>query len=137
MAWGSTRVDLGFEVPPSLPYIVSPEEAEPYLGEWDLRWTWGPEDARGPHPFTIRHAEDGSLRGRTVLPGESGPEEAVMLLQPRAEGIFRPGMMEDGELRQTLEAYFEFEFEDGVPVAFALRGGREDSVWMEGRRAGR
>ncbi len=141
LAWGDARVAIPFEVEPSLPLTVAREHALPYVGEWSLSFGGGGDAGPGftepppPLDFDVRYEEDGTLRVATWFPDpDEGMVSSELLLMRRAEGVFLPGIMEDGELWETLaETYLEFEVEGGRATAFVLRG-PDDQVFARGER---
>ncbi len=141
LAWGESRVAIPFEVEPSLPRTMAREHATPYVGRWVLRFGGGGDpEAGAPEPpppldFDVRYQDDGTLRVATWFPDpEEGMTEAEMLLMRRAEGVFLLGIMQDGELWETLpDAYLEFELEDGRATGFVIRGS-DDEVFARGAR---
>ncbi|MFW6079276.1 MAG: DUF2911 domain-containing protein [Gemmatimonadota bacterium] len=138
LAWGAMRVPVDVEVEPSLETTVAAEHARPYVGSWSLRWqlTGEPEP---PVPFDVSYDDAArELRVETVYPTPEGDRvEAELLLTRRAEGIFVPIILQDGEFFDTAAyLFFEFEFEDEQPTSFLVRWAADDSVIGTGERAG-
>lgn len=134
MAWGELQVPLEIEVEPSMRRVVTEEEAAPYLGEWEM--ASGEDDPFGEAavPFDIRHADDGTLQVTTQFPAPGWPEPTILMLMPMAEGVFLPGLVVDGELRDSFEGtMIEFVFEGDEAVVFAFRG-PDDEVFARGER---
>lgn len=124
MAWGDVRVPLDIEVEPTYRYTMSADEAEPFLGDWDMERTRGRNEGR-VREVRIVHHEDGSLR----LVSRSGDDSPRWVLQPRAEGIFQLGWTRDGELWSGSSMYLEMRWEDGEPTGFAVRDSDDDIVF--------
>ena len=75
MRWGRVRVPFQIEVEPSYTLKVSPRDARPYIGTFDLHWvdTTGAADTVN-YPFTLT-SRDGTLHGEwktSPFPG-AGP----------------------------------------------------------------
>jgi hypothetical protein len=101
--------------------------ARGYTGVWEM--------VSLPLTTEILHREDGALLARTVYPTPAGPQNWDELLVPVAEGVFRPGHLQQGELFDIeTDVYWEFDFEGDRPVRFAIRWGPKDKVFALGRR---
>jgi hypothetical protein len=133
MAWGTTRIALPFAVQPTLRTVLTAAEAEPFVGSYDFHMTRDTTGARVD--FHVRHADDGTLQARTWFPGQGGTlSEFEMMLMPLSDGVFRPGILRDGRLWETLaQIYLEFDVTDGRPTGFVMRG-QNDNVFAEGER---
>lgn len=138
LAWGSMRVPLEVEVEPSLETTITADRARPYSGSWSVQLQL-PGIADDPVPFDIVYDDDNEeLRAHTLYPTPEGElAETELLLIPRAEGIFQPAILVEGELFDTAAyLYLEFEFDDDRPTGLLLRWAADDSVVGEGRPAG-
>ncbi len=139
LAWGTTTVPMKIEVQPSQRRMVTDEEAAPYVGHYELGPASLPDgvDAPPPAPMDIVHRDDGTLRATTMFPGETGePEPTEIMLLPLAPGIFQPGLMEDGELVETMEgSTVEFAEDDDGVMTFLIRD-ELDNPMLSGRRTG-
>lgn len=129
LAWGTTRVPVDVEVGPSFETTVAADIARLYTGSWTLEYDFPgiPED---PVPFEVSYTEAGELRAQTVYPTpEGGMTETELILVRRAEGIFVPIILQDGEFFDTAAYLFlEFEFEDDRPVGLLVRWAENDAV---------
>jgi hypothetical protein len=137
MAWGTTHVSLEIEVEPTPIPTIAAEQAAPYLGAWEITFHEESGEASPLLPFEIRYEESGSLIA--ALPFEEDGRQAEMLLIPRAEGVFQPAFLRDGDVfdvETSVFLEFEDESENGVPTAFAMRTDK-DWIWVSGRRASR
>jgi hypothetical protein len=152
--WGLHRVAVDLGVDPGYVLTVEAEEAARYVGEWTVDRSMGmpsdsaiaswradmPEDQLPgldeyltslEEPSTLRleyDAEGGRLLGYDAsfarqMGGD--PEQPQYQLVTRADGIFYPGMLINGELAFLSDASFwEFEFDaDGQATRFVERGG--------------
>lgn len=131
--WDDVRVDFRVEVPPTHVASTPPEQAEAIAGSYRLVFAPMPDmpdmpEGAGPPPNITSdfRFENGRLIGTMPAPG-GPPEEFEMLF--RADWIYNPGWMMDGEVFETeLEMFFEFLIVDGVVSGFEVRGVVDDRI---------
>ena len=137
LAWGQMHVPMQIGVEPSMRRVVTEEEAAPYVGDFNMEWTWAPPGAEGPppdSPFEIEHTDEGMLMATTTFHAPGWPDPLYLVLQPMAEGVFMPATWVDGDIWNSLaETYIEFEFEGEKATGFKFRG-EDDDVFAEGER---
>lgn len=136
LAWGTTRVPVEVGVEPRFETTIAEAAALPYVGEWSLRFQFPglPED---PVPFDVAYTDDRELRVQTIYPTpEGGMVPTELLLLQKAEGIFVPIILRDGEFFDTAAyLFFEFELEGDRPNGFLVRWAANDAVIGSGARA--
>lgn len=127
MQWGTVRVPLRIDVPPSYRLELTSAEVSPYLGTWEMRWrnpNWG--DTTAVIPFALTH-RDGTLHGEWLK--EPWPDAEPFVLIPTRDRWFRLGLMEKGELYEIFEDMtFEFGPAGGRAKSFEMRGDKDDVV---------
>jgi hypothetical protein len=137
LRWGTLRIAFDVKVEPSMRQTVTEEEAEPIVGSYEMTLMGPNGEPSAPFSFTISMAEDGTLRGDmdgvdTGQPADEFFNTLDMMLLPFAEGVFAPGEVYDGELREVWAGwFFEFDVDEEHATAFQLRG-PEDEVMAEG-----
>ena len=137
MHWGQTMVEFSVDVEPSFRMAVTTEEAAPYPGTYQMISHPAPEwDIPPDTSVLVITLTDEHLVGRademTGMP--EGQVFEVMLL-PRGEGFFIPGLVQDGELWEVFEEWV-FEFlvdEEGRATSFELRM-EGDALFQTGTR---
>lgn len=162
MDWANVRIPLRVSVTSNRPTVtVAADVAAPYLGEWITTWE---DEPGPPSVVRIEYDDAGRMLAHLPAmeppPGAPAPppipdsltaqererEEAkrtlmqqsmsawTLLMVPRAQGIFRWGWEDDGELLDVMDVFMEFESENGRPVRFTVRGGPGDQVYAHGVR---
>jgi hypothetical protein len=129
--WDEVRIDLRIDVESTVVADAPAEEAAAIAGSYEMSMAGPPPEGVDPAmmppsiPVTITY-EDGRLIGSTFM----GPGDPVEFeLFPRAEWIYIPGWMMDGEVfEMELEIFFEFAVEDGVVTGFDMRGVVDDRI---------
>jgi len=134
LRWGTYRAAFDIGVEPSMRMTVTPEEAAPIVGRYEMEM-FGPNGEVFPtFTFAVEYRDDETLRGDLIGVGDPFMEAMDMQLLPFAEAIFAPGEFYDGQLQEVWEGFFfEFDLVDGVAVEFTLRG-EEDEIVGRGRR---
>lgn len=127
MQWGTIRVPLRIEVPPSYRLELTSAEISPYLGTWEMHWRnpdWG--DTTVTIAFALTH-RDGALHGDWLK--DPWPDAEPFLLIPTRDRWFSMGLIKDGALYEIMDGMtFEFGPAAGRARTFELRGEKDDVV---------
>ena len=127
MQWGTIRVPLRIEVPPSYRLELTSAEISPYLGTWEMHWRnpdWG--DTTVTIAFALTH-RDGALHGDWLK--DPWPDAEPFLLIPTHDRWFSMGLIKDGALYEIMDGMtFEFGPAAGRARTFELRGEKDDVV---------
>lgn len=139
LRWGTMRIPFEIGVEPSMRQTVTPEEAAPVVGRYEMVMQAPPGQGESPTvTFEIRF-DDESRTLRGDLEGFPGPDgewfnALDMMLLPFADRVFAPGEVYDGELWEVWpDTFFEFEVADGPSPTFEMRG-EGDVIMARGRR---
>lgn len=105
-AWGTTAVPLEIRVDAETPLItVPPDQAELYVGDWEITFEQSPGMPAGPLPppqiMTVRHDDDGHLAMRWP-PGVFGPPPDSTAAAPAAPDTLSAQERERAEARRQL-----------------------------------
>jgi hypothetical protein len=130
MQWGDLTIDLTVEVEPTVRLTMTPEEAAPYVGVWDVEKDESPY--YGPaHHFELELRLEGDL---IVGDMQFGPDFSTeMAFVEAAEQILQLAQTMNGEIVSVdTEGYLEFEVDaSGTGTAFTLRGSNDDVVMRD------
>ena len=117
MAWGTTTVAVSVKVPSSYTLAFPADSAAPYLGSYRMAFVEAPPGAPAGQPVTLTHEQ-----GLLVASMPEDPYFNRMVLIRIGDGWFIPGLLEKGELYETIpEWVFEFAFKDGKVTGFEVR----------------
>lgn len=140
MHWGTTVVAMDLKVPTSQRVESTPEEAGAVVGVWEGNAKAQPEVGIPESRFRleVRYAADSKLvTGEFSLLGEQAantPPFSLMFL-PVADGVFRAGWGENGELWEVIPWFLELDRgDDGTFTSFAIRDSETDTKLMEAHR---
>jgi hypothetical protein len=131
MSWGTVRVPFRIEVQPSYTLHVSPRDALPYLGTFDLHWVDSSGTDTTSNPFTLT-SRDGTLHGEWKTPPFPGAGPFALL--PIRERWFTIASLRDGAVFDIMsDLTFEYTIERGRATSFELRD-EKDAVIGVGKR---
>ncbi len=131
MSWGTVRVPFRIEVQPSYTLKVSPRNALPYLGTYDLHWVDSSGTDTTSNPFTLT-SRDGTLHGEWKTPPFPGAGPFALL--PIRDRWFTIASMRDGAVFDIMsDLTFEYALEKGRATGFELRD-EKDAVIGVGKR---
>jgi hypothetical protein len=117
MAWGTMMVTVKVKVPSSYTLAFPADSAAPYLGSYRMSFVEAPPGAPAGQPVTLAHEQ-----GMLVASMPEDPYFNRMVLIRIGDGWFIPGLLEKGELYETVpEWVFEFAFKDGKVTGFEVR----------------
>ena len=118
MAWGKTQVSVNVKVPSSYAIGFAADSAAPYLGAYSWTFTEGPP-GQPPKPQRVTITHEG---GMLIASIPDDPYFGRMVLLRIGDGWFIPGLLEKGELYETIpEWVFEFAMAGGRATGFEVR----------------
>lgn len=118
LAWGTTQVAVNVKVPSSYTLTFPADSAAPYLGSYAMTFTEGPPGA-APKPQRVTITHQG---GQLIAVNPDDPYFSRMVMIRIGDGWFIPGLLEKGELYETVpEWVFEFSFAGGKATGFEVR----------------
>lgn len=131
MSWGTVRVSVRIEVQPSYTLHLSPRDALPYLGRYDLHWVDSSGTDSTSNPFTLT-SRDGTLHGEWKEPPFPGAGPFALL--PIRERWFTIATLRDGAVYDIMsDLTFEYALDRGRATGFELRD-EKDAVIAVGKR---
>ncbi|MEO8636918.1 MAG: DUF2911 domain-containing protein [Gemmatimonadales bacterium] len=131
MSWGTVRASFRIDVQPSYTLQVSPRNALPYVGVYDLHWVGSSGTDTTSYPFALT-SRDGTLHGEWVTPPFPGAGSFALI--PIHEQWFTIAQLRDGQVYDIMtDLTLEYSMQAGRAASFEMRD-EKDAVIAVGKR---